>query len=140
MVDVAWCMFEEALAARLATLSQEADRYLIVEAGPPPFYIQYSFADNGDIYNEAVSNTYLVGKDRLTTSQQAKLRAFGWLRPGEEGRRCDCRHPSPPNYHRSWLAWQGWRIIAQVAVVTFSCVYGISYPTSIVMLEVPYDG
>jgi hypothetical protein len=137
MLDVAWSFVEEELARRLADLSLTCDRYLIVESGAPPYYVQYFFEDDGSIYNEAVSNRYLEGSHRLDVGQEAKLLAFGWLPPGSGDATCDC-HDFPPNHHRTWQPFQGWRVIAQVAIVTFRCVYGIRSSESFAMKEVPY--
>jgi hypothetical protein len=137
VLDVAWAFVAEELEGRLDTLSLDGDHYLIVEAGPGPVYVQFALQEDGSVYGEAVSNVYLEGEHRLSPAQEAKLAAIGWMKPGEDGPRCSCCDLSPPNFHHTWSPRQGHRIIAQVAIVTLRCVYGVRDAASVWYKQVP---
>lgn len=74
------------------------DEILILESGP--YYAQLLF-NHGVIFGEVVSNTFLIGSERLVTSQVDRLLGLGWSSPSTPCHSsCERSHP---NFHRTWL-------------------------------------
>ncbi len=92
---------EPAVDATLAYLEAGHDQFAIFDAGRGR-YLQVSVADDGSLYGEAVSNTYLKGNERIGDDAILALASMGWTMAPD------------PNYSRTWDAWQG---DARVAVV-----------------------
>lgn len=132
-----WEAFEPALAAAVAELDEGQCLVLSVRGtgveglpGPPgsSYYVQFVGGEGGDVRAEAVSNSFLVGDERLSPEAQVRLVELGWQPPthlpGDE--QADPEGSS--NYFHDHAAPVDADAVASSAVAALREVYGVAEP------------
>ena len=93
------------------------EEVLLLESGP--YYAQLLF-NHGVIFGEVVSNTFLVGSERLVTSQVDRLLDLGWSSPSTPCHSlCERSHP---NFHRAWLEGESSERVVRDLIVAMMVV------------------
>ena len=69
------------IAERLEALMLYQTQFLIIQRVASPYYVQFIPTEQGELYCEAVGNTYLEGADRLDESAELDLIGLGWSSP-----------------------------------------------------------
>ncbi|MHB8438975.1 MAG: TY-Chap domain-containing protein [Acidimicrobiales bacterium] len=109
---------ERELTETIERTRKTCDEYSIVVVGP--YYVQI-LCNRDVIYAEAVGNTYLTGRARLTRAQETALTALGWASPDVP---CHPECPRPhPNFHRAWPQTVASRAMARELLTTIVAIY-----------------
>jgi hypothetical protein len=81
------------IASQLEAMMLHQTHYLIIERVGHPYYVQFIASRDGDLRCEAVSNTFLVGDDRLHGEAELRLIGLGWASADPLG---------DPNFKQLW--------------------------------------
>jgi len=110
--------FQRDLEGLIDVLVSSPGRWVfILEPGESDRYLQMLVYEDGSIFAEAVSNSFLEGPDRLSTGEEAALGVIGWNEP---------RLPDEPN----WWAVQATIYpdtseLGRLILATLESVYGL---------------
>ena len=124
----AWPSFTRKLADVLAHLGE--DQYLVISAKCAHRYVQFAGQGSFGLRVEATSNHYLAAGDRLTRRQLAALKSRGWLAPSGSAKASTPRKDpdGSPNFYVDFELPVPFGEVAELAVDTFSTIFGIIHP------------
>ncbi len=145
----AWRELERALASVLAALTE--DQFLIIsvkgtgreregDRRGAGYYVQFAAQGRHGYRAEAVSNVFLVGRERLGARQRRTLVSLGWHPPTNRGGRPRRDDEGSPNYFVDWPATAPVAQLAELAVRTLREVYDVTHPGSLQYQAFDADG
>lgn len=143
-----WDEFTTDLAAALASLAEDQCLVLSVRGtgveGRPgsrgsSYYVQFVATDYG-LRAEAVSNSFLVGAERISPEAQIRLVGLGWQPPTHPPGQEDVDPEGSPNYFHDHQAPVPFAEVASTAVATLRDVYGASEPATLTYLAFDASG
>ena len=136
----AWPAFTRKLADVLAHLGE--DQYLVISAKSAHRYVQFAGQGSFGLRAEATSNHYLAAGDRLTRRQLAALKSRGWLAPSGSAKASTLRKDpdGSPNFYVDFELPVPFGEVAELAVDTFSTIFGITHPGELEYSAFEADG
>jgi hypothetical protein len=120
-----WERFKDDLAMCVGDLSE--DEFLIVSSKRANYFVQFASQGLFGMRIEAASNAYMAPEAVLPAETYSTMAAMGWRVPTKL-RGSECDPDGSPNFFVDLASPVDFRPVADMAVHTLRCAYGIQHP------------